>query len=322
MSTHDERLRRENRLFFWLGSLVLLLAAAIYVVWRWLRPGAEAAVPEPATQVPQEVDETDEAQPVQEPGQQLERDEQGLSAWLIMLVSTLLMAVLAFGLLLLFGSLPTTITEALPDLAYFEGEVFGAFASDPVPIPVLQEASPVDRQALTDLQRERLDSYGWVSEEEKIVHIPLERAALLVVTRGLPTPVPTATPAPPTATATEPAATAAAVTPSPTAAGPTPTVNPTAAVAGEQLFTSLGCNTCHPGGGAGTGPSLIGLLGRQVELQSGETITADPAYIRSSILQPDQHIVAGYSNVMPNFEGQVSDRELSQLVAYIRSLND
>lgn len=319
MTSHDERQQGKNRLSFWLGSLVLLLAGAAYLLWRWLQPGQEPAVPEPA---PAEQQKADEAEPTGQSGQQLERVEQGPNPLVILLASTVLMAVVAIGLLLLFGSLPSAVTRALPDLAYFEGgEVFGAFASDPAPIPVLQEASGTDRQALTELQKERLNSYGWVSEEEEIVHIPLERAVALIVTRGLPTPVPTATPAPPTATAMAPAATAIAATPSLTSAAPTPTVNPTAVAAGEQLFTSLGCSTCHPGGGAGTGPSLIGLSDGQVELQSGETITADRTYIRRSILHPGEQVVAGYSNVMPGFEGQVSDSELNQLVAYIHSLN-
>jgi cytochrome c oxidase subunit 2 len=49
-------------------------------------------------------------------------------------------------------------------------------------------------------------------------------------------------------------------------------------------------------------------------------VTADEAYIRNSILNPTAQVVAGYQPVMPSFRGQVSDAELSQLVAYIRSL--
>lgn len=105
----------------------------------------------------------------------------------------------------------------------------------------------------------------------------------------------------------------------PTPFGPTPTIDPAAAASGRSLFLSLGCNTCHPGGRSGTGPSLIGLLGREVELQSGETITADRAYIRRSIVAPSEQIVAGYSDLMPAME-DLSEQELTQLVAYIHSL--
>lgn len=102
---------------------------------------------------------------------------------------------------------------------------------------------------------------------------------------------------------------------------PQPTPEAQAAVAaGEELFQQLGCAECHLPEGGGTGPSLVGVFGSQVELESGETITADEAYVRNSILNPNEHVVAGYEPVMPSFEGEVSEQELSNLVAYVRSL--
>lgn len=95
----------------------------------------------------------------------------------------------------------------------------------------------------------------------------------------------------------------------------------TMAQSGEQLFINLGCNTCHLPTGQGIGPSLVGLLGSEVELESGETLVADAQYIRRSILDPRAQIVAGYPAVMPTYEGQVDEQELFSLVEYVRALN-
>lgn len=93
-----------------------------------------------------------------------------------------------------------------------------------------------------------------------------------------------------------------------------------AAAAGQQLFVSKGCIGCHRMQANTTGPPLQGVYGSQVRLQSGEVVTADEAYIRNSILNPASQIVAGYPPVMPSFQGHVTEQELSELVAYIKSL--
>ena len=49
-------------------------------------------------------------------------------------------------------------------------------------------------------------------------------------------------------------------------------------------------------------------------------MTADEAYIRESVLYPSAKIVAGFENIMPTFKGQVSEEEIIQLIAYIKSL--
>lgn len=70
-----------------------------------------------------------------------------------------------------------------------------------------------------------------------------------------------------------------ALTAFPTPSGPTPTIDPTAVASGRNLFISLDCATCYPGGRAGTGPSVVGLQERAVELQSGETINLCPSLL-------------------------------------------
>ena len=91
--------------------------------------------------------------------------------------------------------------------------------------------------------------------------------------------------------------------------------------AGKDLFTNkLGCASCHAGGPQQRGAVLENLFGSQVKLNNGQTLTADDAYIRNSILNPASQIVEGYQPIMPTFKGQVTEEQLTQLVAYIKSL--
>ena len=92
------------------------------------------------------------------------------------------------------------------------------------------------------------------------------------------------------------------------------------ASAGERVFTELACNTCHRPDDQGRGPVLDGLLGRKVTLQSGETLVADEAYVRESILNPSAKITAGYQPIMPTFQGLVSEEQVLQLIEYVKSL--
>lgn len=89
---------------------------------------------------------------------------------------------------------------------------------------------------------------------------------------------------------------------------------------GQQLFTQLGCNTCHRNDSLRRAPVLEGLYGSPVELNNGQTVVADDAYIRESVLDPGAKVVNGWQNIMPSFQGRVSDTQMVQLVAYIKSL--
>jgi cytochrome c oxidase subunit II len=90
--------------------------------------------------------------------------------------------------------------------------------------------------------------------------------------------------------------------------------------AGETLFTRLACNTCHKVDGTGRGPSLVGKFAKPEKLASGETVVVDESYVRESILTPQAKIVSGYPPIMPTFKGLVTEDQLLQLVAYIKSL--
>jgi cytochrome c oxidase subunit II len=95
----------------------------------------------------------------------------------------------------------------------------------------------------------------------------------------------------------------------------------TPAAAGQQLYQSLGCVSCHGATGeGGRGPALAGLFGTQTSLANGQKVTVDESYIHESIINPGAKLVAGYGPIMPTFQGQVTAEQVIQLTAFIKSL--
>jgi cytochrome c oxidase subunit 2 len=89
---------------------------------------------------------------------------------------------------------------------------------------------------------------------------------------------------------------------------------------GERLFASMGCNACHSGNAAARGPSLAGVYGSKLTLTSGQQVLVNDAYLRDAILNPSQHLTAGYAPIMPTYQGQISEEGLIDLVEYLKSL--
>ena len=89
---------------------------------------------------------------------------------------------------------------------------------------------------------------------------------------------------------------------------------------GEALFRSLGCSGCHTPGSTVHAPDLRGIYGHAVHLTDGRTVTADEAYLRDCVLLPDKNRVAGFPPIMPNFTGEMSEGQMVELIAYLKSL--
>ncbi|MDR8393211.1 cytochrome c oxidase subunit II [Aliifodinibius sp. S!AR15-10] len=90
---------------------------------------------------------------------------------------------------------------------------------------------------------------------------------------------------------------------------------------GEQLVQENACNTCHSTDGTElTGPTWQGKFGSEEPLSDGSTVTVDENYLRESILQPGAHIVQGYDNVMPPYQGVLSDEQINAIIEYIKTL--
>lgn len=96
----------------------------------------------------------------------------------------------------------------------------------------------------------------------------------------------------------------------------------------------FGCTGCHSTDGAAlAGPTWQDLYGSEIQLASGETVTADEEYIVNSILAPNDDIHAGFApGIMPqNFEERFAEEEakyggeviiIDDLILYIQSLSE
>ena len=89
---------------------------------------------------------------------------------------------------------------------------------------------------------------------------------------------------------------------------------------GERLFASMGCNSCHSGNAAARGPNLAGVYGSKLTLTDGSQVLVNDAYLRDAILNPSQHVTAGFAPIMPTYQGQISEDGLIDLVEYIKNL--
>ncbi|HYJ55448.1 MAG TPA: hypothetical protein VEX40_08025, partial [Mycobacterium sp.] len=57
-----------------------------------------------------------------------------------------------------------------------------------------------------------------------------------------------------------------------------------------------------------------------ITLQGGGTAVFDETFIRESIVNPQAKVAAGFQPIMPTFQGLVTEEQLLQLIAYVRSL--
>ena len=95
------------------------------------------------------------------------------------------------------------------------------------------------------------------------------------------------------------------------------------AQAGRKVFEAQGCAQCHTvDGTAGIGPSLKNVFGAKQVLQDGASVVADENYIRESVMDPQARIAAGFQPVMPTFKGRLKDKEITVLIAYLKSISD
>jgi len=91
--------------------------------------------------------------------------------------------------------------------------------------------------------------------------------------------------------------------------------------AGEMLYTSKACATCHSiDGSPGVAPSFLGKFGSMERLVDGSDQLVDENYIRESILNPQSKVVLGYQPVMPTYQGVITDRQIDALIAYMKTL--
>jgi cytochrome c oxidase subunit 2 len=94
---------------------------------------------------------------------------------------------------------------------------------------------------------------------------------------------------------------------------------------GAKVAEENGCFSCHSVDGSPlVGPSWLGVFGSDISLADGSVVTADEAYVRQSILEPNAVIAEGFpANVMPQDYGdRLTEEEINALIEYIKSLGE
>ena len=90
---------------------------------------------------------------------------------------------------------------------------------------------------------------------------------------------------------------------------------------GAMLFEKKGCVACHTiDGSARVGPSFAHDFGTEVGLADGSKVKMDETYIRESLMSPQAKSRPGFPPSMPSFEGQLKEKEIEGIIAFIKSL--
>ena len=92
---------------------------------------------------------------------------------------------------------------------------------------------------------------------------------------------------------------------------------------GKAILENKGCLGCHSlDGSPSVGPTLKGIWGRSVALVGPggkSTVTADEGYLRHAILGPKERTVEGFDPIMPSFQGQITDDEMTLILEFLRT---
>jgi cytochrome c oxidase subunit 2 len=90
---------------------------------------------------------------------------------------------------------------------------------------------------------------------------------------------------------------------------------------GQIIAAEQGCFKCHTvSGEPHIGPTFLGLYGKREALQDGKEIRVDEAWITQSMMDPGAHLVQGFPNVMPTYQGKLTGPQSAAIVEYIKSL--
>ena len=91
---------------------------------------------------------------------------------------------------------------------------------------------------------------------------------------------------------------------------------------GKKLYTDMACNACHSiDGSLKLGPSLYNQMGNSILHTDGSEIIIDEEYIKESIIDPLKYIVEGYTPIMPSYKPVLSDEDINNIIAYIKTLS-
>ena len=92
---------------------------------------------------------------------------------------------------------------------------------------------------------------------------------------------------------------------------------------GAALFQQYQCASCHSGDGVrrGVGPSLAGIYGTNRTLANGKVVKADDGYLRNVLYYPNEYVLKGWPQGMPTYRGTLTEEQVLQINAYVKSLS-
>jgi cytochrome c oxidase subunit 2 len=97
-----------------------------------------------------------------------------------------------------------------------------------------------------------------------------------------------------------------------------------ASAEGAKLIEVKGCVACHTTDGTPKiGPTLKGVFGKkETVIRDGKEreITVDEAFIKQTLLHPEIDRVKGFPPIMPSQHGQLTDKEIHEIIEYIKGL--
>ncbi len=85
-----------------------------------------------------------------------------------------------------------------------------------------------------------------------------------------------------------------------------------------DVLAARGCLACHTvDGTSSVGPTLAGVAGTERVVVGGpQSVTADEAYLRESVTDPDARVVSGYApGLMPRFDQATADEVVPAILA-------
>jgi len=89
------------------------------------------------------------------------------------------------------------------------------------------------------------------------------------------------------------------------------------------ILENQGCLDCHSIDGTElVGPTLKDIYGREAVVVTPEgekTVKADDAYIKKAIYDPSSEIVKNYEDMMPPYEGVVTEEEMGKLLDFFKN---
>ena len=93
---------------------------------------------------------------------------------------------------------------------------------------------------------------------------------------------------------------------------------------GQHIY-NINCSGCHKvDGKAATGPALNDIWGKKEALHNGSVVDVNEQYVQDSIWFPEKDVVAGYGPVskMNSFKGQLDEKDVNDVIAFLKYLKD